>query len=89
MGMAEMGIAEPERPDRLLLISAFAMVLLAMLGAAGDIYPCNYSWYVYCSFSRCARHPNGSGLCIKWQGAGARRDGIVSCGNQPTLSCQE
>jgi hypothetical protein len=36
MGMAEMRIAEPERRDRLLLISAFAMVLLTMLGAAGE-----------------------------------------------------
>jgi hypothetical protein len=35
MGMAEMGIAEPERPDRLLLISAFAMVLLTIPRAAG------------------------------------------------------
>jgi hypothetical protein len=32
MGMAEIRIAEPERRDRLLLISAFAMVLLTMLG---------------------------------------------------------
>jgi hypothetical protein len=36
MGMAEMRVAEPERRDRLLLISAFAMVLLTMLGAAGE-----------------------------------------------------
>ena len=36
MGMAEIRIAEPERRDRLLLISAFAMVLLSMLGAAGE-----------------------------------------------------
>src|ERR1700678_867435 len=36
MGMAEIRIAEPERRDRLLLISAFAMVLLTMLGAAGE-----------------------------------------------------
>ena len=36
MGMAEMRIAEPERRDRLLLISAFATVLLTMLGAAGE-----------------------------------------------------
>jgi hypothetical protein len=35
MGMAELRIAEPERRDRLLLISAFAMTLLTMLGAAG------------------------------------------------------
>jgi hypothetical protein len=35
-GMAETRIAEPERRDRLLLISAFAMVLLTMLGAAGE-----------------------------------------------------
>ena len=36
MGMAEIRIAEPERRDRLLLISAFAMLLLIMLGAAGE-----------------------------------------------------
>jgi hypothetical protein len=36
MGMAQIRIAEPERRDRLLLISAFAMVLLTMLGAAGE-----------------------------------------------------
>jgi hypothetical protein len=35
MGMAEIRIAEPERRDRLLLISAFAMALLTMLGTAG------------------------------------------------------
>ena len=34
--MAEIRIAEPERRDRLLLISAFAMVLLTMLGTAGE-----------------------------------------------------
>ena len=36
MGMAAIRIAEPERRDRLLLISAFAMVLLTLLGAAGE-----------------------------------------------------
>jgi hypothetical protein len=36
MGMAELRIAEPERRDRLLLISAFAMALLTMLGAPGE-----------------------------------------------------
>jgi hypothetical protein len=36
MGMAEIRIAEPERRDRLLLINAFAMALLTMLGAAGE-----------------------------------------------------
>ena len=36
MGMAELRIAEPERRDRLLLINAFAMTLLTMLGAAGE-----------------------------------------------------
>ena len=34
--MAEIHIADPERRDRLLLISAFAMVLLTMLGTAGE-----------------------------------------------------
>ena len=36
MGMAEIHVTEPERRDRLLLISAFAMVLLTILGAAGE-----------------------------------------------------
>jgi hypothetical protein len=36
MGMAQIRIAEPERRDRLLLISALAMLLLTMLGAAGE-----------------------------------------------------
>jgi hypothetical protein len=36
MGMAEIRIADPERRDRLLLIGAFAMALLTMLGAAGE-----------------------------------------------------
>src|SRR6202453_1685020 len=36
MGMAEIRIAEPERRDRLLLISGFAMALLTMLGTAGE-----------------------------------------------------
>jgi hypothetical protein len=36
MGMAEIRTAEPERRDRLLLISAFAMVPLTMLGRAAE-----------------------------------------------------
>jgi Transposase DDE domain len=36
MGMSEIRIADPERRDRLLLINAFAMALLTMLGAAGE-----------------------------------------------------
>lgn len=36
MGMSQMRINEPERRDRLLLIGAFAMTLLTMLGAAGE-----------------------------------------------------
>jgi hypothetical protein len=36
MGMSEIRIAEPERRDRLLLIGAFAMALLTMLGTAGE-----------------------------------------------------
>jgi hypothetical protein len=36
MGMSQMRINEPERRDRLLLICAFAMALLTMLGAAGE-----------------------------------------------------
>ena len=34
--MAEIHIADPERRDRLLLISAFATALLTMLGTAGE-----------------------------------------------------
>jgi hypothetical protein len=36
MGMATIHIAEPERRDRLLLISAFALLLLILLGATGE-----------------------------------------------------
>jgi hypothetical protein len=36
MGLAETHIGEPTRRDRLLLINAFATVLLTMLGAAGE-----------------------------------------------------
>ncbi len=35
MGMAEIRIAESDRRDRLLLISAFAIALLTLLGTAG------------------------------------------------------
>ena len=36
MGLSETRIGEPTRRDRLLLINAFAMALLTMLGAAGE-----------------------------------------------------
>jgi hypothetical protein len=36
MGLGGTRIGEPTRRDRLLLINAFAMVLLTMLGAAGE-----------------------------------------------------
>jgi hypothetical protein len=36
MGIAATRIGEPERRDRLLLVGAFAMALLTMLGAAGE-----------------------------------------------------
>jgi hypothetical protein len=36
MGLSASRIGEPARRDRLLLISAFAIVLLTMLGAAGE-----------------------------------------------------
>jgi hypothetical protein len=36
MGLGATHIGEPTRRDRLLLINAFAMVLLTMLGAAGE-----------------------------------------------------
>src|SRR5271166_6836498 len=36
MGLGATRIGEPTRRDRLLLINAFAMVLLTLLGAAGE-----------------------------------------------------
>ena len=36
MGLSSMCIGEPTRRDRLLLVNAFAIVLLTMLGAAGE-----------------------------------------------------
>ena len=36
MGLATLRIADPERRDRLLLVNAFAVVLLTLLGAAGE-----------------------------------------------------
>ncbi len=36
MGLSSMSIAEPERRDRLLLVSALALALLTLLGAAGE-----------------------------------------------------
>jgi hypothetical protein len=36
LGLGVMRISEPTRRDRLLLINAFAMVLLTMLGAVGE-----------------------------------------------------
>lgn len=36
MGLSAMSIAEPERRDRLLLVSALAQALLTLLGAAGE-----------------------------------------------------
>lgn len=36
MGLGTARIGEPTRRDRLLLINAFAMVLLTMLGAVGE-----------------------------------------------------
>jgi Transposase DDE domain len=36
MGMTELRISKPERRDRLLLLSALAMVLLTILGATGE-----------------------------------------------------
>jgi hypothetical protein len=36
MGLSAMSIAEPERRDRLLLLSALACALLTLLGAAGE-----------------------------------------------------
>ena len=36
MGLGALHIASPERRDRLLLINAFAIVLLTLLGAAGE-----------------------------------------------------
>jgi hypothetical protein len=36
MGMSALRIADPQRRDRLLLLNAFAIVLLTLLGAAGE-----------------------------------------------------
>ena len=36
MGLSHTRIGEPMRRDRLLLISAFAIALLTLLGAAGE-----------------------------------------------------
>ena len=36
MGMSAMHISTPDRRDRLWLINAFAVVLLTLLGAAGE-----------------------------------------------------
>jgi len=36
MGLSELRIADPERRDRLLLLSALAVVLMTLLGAAGE-----------------------------------------------------
>jgi hypothetical protein len=51
MGLGTTRIGEPTRRDRLLLINAFAMVLLTMLGAAGE--PAKASvWIDYLSPTR-------------------------------------
>ena len=36
MGMSELRIDDPQRRDRLLLLNAFAILLLTLLGAAGE-----------------------------------------------------
>ena len=36
MGMSALRIADPQRRDRLFLLNAFAIVLLTLLGAAGE-----------------------------------------------------
>jgi Transposase DDE domain len=36
LGLSSVGIADPQRRDRLLLLNAFAVVLLTLLGAAGE-----------------------------------------------------
>jgi len=36
MGLGELHIGDPQRRDRLLLLNAFAIVLLTLLGAAGE-----------------------------------------------------
>jgi hypothetical protein len=36
MGLSAVHIADPQRRDRLLLLNAFAVVLLTLLGAAGE-----------------------------------------------------
>ena len=36
MGLSSVRISDPQRRDRLLLLNAFAVVLLTLLGAAGE-----------------------------------------------------
>ena len=36
MGMSALRIDDPQRRDRLLLLNAFAILLLTLLGAAGE-----------------------------------------------------
>jgi len=36
MGLSALRIADPQRRDRILLLNAFAIVLLTLLGAAGE-----------------------------------------------------
>src|SRR5487761_2171861 len=44
MGMASIRVSTPERRDRLWLLSAFAVVLLTLLGAAGEAPPRAGNW---------------------------------------------
>jgi hypothetical protein len=44
MGLSEVRIAEPERRDRLLLLSALACALLTLLGAAGESLGMERQW---------------------------------------------
>lgn len=44
MGLSQVRIAEPERRDRLLLLSALACVLLTLLGAAGESLGLERQW---------------------------------------------
>ena len=39
MGMGSIHVSTPERRDRLWLLNAFAIALLTLLGAAGEVLP--------------------------------------------------
>lgn len=55
MGLLSTCVDEPMRRDRLLLISAFAVVLLTMLGAVGESL--GMDWLLKSNTSKTRTHP--------------------------------